>query len=75
MKNSRKKQLFGTGDRSYSKSKFIMDVVQPVVSTSNLSEPVVNINLMSDNEADEETRMAMHQVTKLKFLLGFLFID
>ena len=43
------------------------------VSPSNLSEPIVEIDLTLEDEVDEEPRQSIHQVNYLKLLLVFPF--
>ena len=63
LENSQKKQLIGSDKRTPTNS------TMGTVSSSNLSKPIVEIDLTSGNEMEEEPRPSIQQVTKLKFLL------
>ena len=65
LENSQKKQLIGSDKRTPTNSTLKMGTV----SSSNLSKPIVEIDLTSGNEMEEEPRPSIQQVTKLKFLL------
>ena len=62
LENSQKKQLIGSDKRTPTNS------TMGTVSSSNLSKPIVEIDLTSDSEMDEEPRPSIQQVTKMKFL-------
>ena len=66
LENPRKKKVTGAYKLSANSSSVEMDVEQTVASTSNLMNPIVEIDSSSDFEMDEEIRPLIEEVNYSK---------
>ena len=71
LEKPRKKEVTGAYKLSANSSSVEMDVEQTVASTSNLMNPIVEIDSSSDFEMDEKIRPLIHKVKFFEIILGF----